>query len=58
MDWKEKIKIGMKLIAKGCNENQESINCSECPFDIFCVSLAGAGRSTPELDKVWKDNSR
>lgn len=43
MDWKEKITIGMKLIAEGCRE-AEGVNttpCYEgCPFTDYCDEVA------------------
>ena len=39
MNWKEKIKEGMKLIKEGCLEQTEWVKCYECPFGDFCTSL-------------------
>ena len=43
MDWKEKIIEGMKLIRKGCAEQDEYFRCGECPFAKYCVD-------SPDLD--------
>lgn len=38
MDWKEKIIEGMKLIRKGCFENDDYSNCFEnCPLAELCA---------------------
>lgn len=39
MDWKEKIIEGMKLIRKGCLENDNDSNCyAECPLAELCAN--------------------
>ena len=39
MDWKDKMRKGMKLIKEACQENEGWSSCSKCPFDIFCTGL-------------------
>lgn len=36
MDWKDKIKKGMKIIKEAC---QETISCCGCPFVKYCDIL-------------------
>lgn len=47
MDWKEKIKEGMKLIRRGCIEQTEWTKCHECPFKTFCEVLEENGYEVP-----------
>ena len=39
MDWKEKIKEGIKLIKEGCLEQTEWEKCYDCPFGTVCVLM-------------------
>ena len=38
MNWKEKIKKGMRLISDGCDAAGGFINCQmrQCPFSDYC----------------------
>lgn len=47
MDWKEKIKEGMKLIKEGCTEQTDLTMCHKCPFYDFCWDLVKAGYEVP-----------
>ena len=47
MDFSEKIKNGMKLIAKGCMENEDWSKCEDCPFDGICDVLVQSGMVEP-----------
>ena len=47
MDWKEKIKEGMKLIKEGCTEQKEWRKCHDCPFTTFCDLLGADGYEIP-----------
>ena len=40
--WEEKVAEGMRLIAKGCSENDEWDKCAKCPFDDFCTAINDA----------------
>ncbi len=37
-DWKQRVKIGMTLIAGGCQDREEFYNdtCVNCPFFTYC----------------------
>ena len=37
MNWKEKIKEGIKLIKEGCKEKQKGNKCIDCPFNEYCT---------------------
>ncbi len=39
MDWKSKMFLGMKMIQRACQENEEWDHCAECPFDTYCTAL-------------------
>lgn len=42
MDWKEKMKKGMELIKQACFENEEWLNCADCPFGCICDAVIGS----------------
>jgi hypothetical protein len=57
MDWLDKIKTGMSLIAAGCNENKELSDCHYCPFDEFCNAIqigAEAGLNV-DIPENWEE---
>ena len=39
MNWLDKIKAGMNLIADGCREQNTLSGCRNCPLDKFCATL-------------------
>ena len=39
MTWKEKIAVGMELIASGCDDNKSLEFCPECPFVHYCDAM-------------------
>lgn len=51
-DWKEMIKEGMKLIAKGCKKNTIWTGCVDCPFDEYCTAITMSELTTPD---EWKE---
>ncbi len=48
MNWKEKMRQGMKLIQEACNEDSIKKDCHDCPFDKICDGL---------VDAYWNDVS-
>lgn len=42
MDWKEKMRDGMKMIKDACEENHDWSNCSKCPFENLCDAIVGS----------------
>lgn len=48
MDWKDKMRSGMKLIHDACVDEQ-SMSCDDCPFDKICDIL---------LEAYWNDISK
>ncbi len=47
MNWKEKIKEGLKLIKKGCASQDSWNKCYECPFYDYCTTLEENGSVVP-----------
>ncbi len=39
MDWKSKMFLGMKMIQRACQENENWDHCAECPFNAYCTAL-------------------
>ena len=50
MEWVDKIKAGMNLIAEGCLENKQFSHCKYCPFDQFCDSIQIGAESGLHVD--------
>ncbi|MBR4155419.1 MAG: hypothetical protein IKU01_01770 [Bacteroidales bacterium] len=50
-DWKDTVREGMKLIQKGCRENEEWNGCAECPFDVYCTILMEDDTIEDEVSK-------
>lgn len=48
MDWKEKIIVGMKLIAESCASNDSWAACKYCPFIEICDDLITAHKVRKE----------
>lgn len=51
MDWKSKMRFGMKMIQEACQENESWDRCAECPFDAYCTVLMDEHLISP-LDGV------
>ncbi len=54
MEWIDKIKAGMNLMADGCRENTSSANCKDCPFIKYCDVLYNAAHIL--IDKDLPEN--
>ena len=52
MPWTEKIKMGMKLIKEGCEQNEIWLNCKYCPLENICDQLIDGARAN---DEDWDD---
>lgn len=52
MDWKEKMRDGMKMIRDACEENGDWSNCSKCPFENLCDAIVGS-EYNKENDMEW-----
>jgi hypothetical protein len=39
MDWKEKMKKGMEMVAEACKGNEDWNSCEECPFSTLCDAI-------------------
>lgn len=48
MNWKEKILVGMELIAEACAANESWSECIHCPFDGLCDELNNMRRERSE----------
>lgn len=53
MDWKDKMKVGMKIIKKACLETEV---CCGCPFEKYCFEISGEYRSPNEWNIDDEDN--
>ena len=55
MDWKARIKEGMKLMQEGCAQNKEWTKCFDCPFDFVCEQIQMAQREgiTLDIPQTW-----
>ena len=52
MEWADKIRAGMNLIADGCRENTSSANCDDCPFIKYC-DISHSSLTDKELPENW-----
>ena len=48
MDWLDKIKAGMNLIADGCREQNTLSGCRNCPLDKYCTLFIQTELPLPE----------
>ena len=57
MDWRDKMRLGVELIHEACEQDMQSKNCHDCPFDKICDIIVEAYNTNPSrfnTSKTWK----